>query len=115
MTPRRQEILDLFLDYRQTHGCSPTLDEFSAYTELKWGRGKGLSRTSVDVHLKALIESGHLVRTGERKSRGIQPAKRILVDISDVLAVVDKVFEKSVDLASVKSLKRRIRGLPTGK
>lgn len=58
LTPRQVEILRLIRDYRQEHGCSPTMQEMAEELEI--------SKVTVFEHVEALIRKGLLRREANR-------------------------------------------------
>ena len=54
LTPKQLRVLDYVRSYRQTHGCSPTMQEIA--DEL------GVSKVTVFEHVGALVEKGALTR-----------------------------------------------------
>ena len=54
LTPKQLRVLDYVRSYRQSHGCSPTMQEIA--DEL------GVSKVTVFEHVGALVEKGALTR-----------------------------------------------------
>lgn len=67
LTPKQQRIYDYILDFTADNGYPPSVREIAAAVGLK-------SPSTVHFHLKALEESGAIVR-GSGKTRAITPAE----------------------------------------
>lgn len=66
MTPRQQEILVRFTEYRAKHGISPTMQELADEC--------GVSKVTIFGHVNELVRKGKLTRE-PHKSRSIMLAK----------------------------------------
>ena len=58
LTPKQLRVLDYVRSYRQSHGCSPTMQEIA--DEL------GVSKVTVFEHVGALVEKGALTREANK-------------------------------------------------
>ena len=113
MTPIQKTVLDEIVQYRSTHGYSPTIDELRCTL--------GVSSKSV-VHraVALLVRDGHLVRTPHR-ARGLrsasegrdhlaEAARRLLGGILEEDPEGDRAVVRAADLGDLDIALAEMRG-----